>query len=52
MTFHLDYKILNPAASIYERYQNYADRMQAAFDDIELLKKVIAEHTEKLQEIS
>lgn len=38
--------------STYERYKNYADRMQAAFDDIEIMKKVIAEHSEKLQKIS
>jgi len=36
----------------YNRYRNYADRMEAAFDDIELLKKVVAEHSEKLQKIS
>lgn len=38
--------------STYERYKNYADKMQAAFDDIEIMKKVIAEHSEKLQKIS
>jgi len=36
----------------YNRYKDYADRMEAAFDDIELLKKVVAEHSEKLQKIS
>ena len=38
--------------STYERYKNFADKMQAAFDDIEIMKKVIAEHSEKLQKIS
>lgn len=36
----------------YNRYKDYADRMEAAFDDIELLKKVVSEHSEKLQKIS
>lgn len=36
----------------YRRYRDYADKMQSAFDDIELLKKVVAEHSEKLQKIS
>ena len=36
----------------FNRYKNYADKMEAAFDDIELLKKVVAEHSRKLQNIS
>lgn len=36
----------------YNRYKDYADKMDAAFADIELLKKVVAEHSEKLQKIS
>lgn len=36
----------------YNRYKDYADKMQAAFEDIELLKKVVSEHSEKLQKIS
>jgi hypothetical protein len=36
----------------YNRYQDYADKMEAAFADIELLKKVVTEHSEKLQKIS
>lgn len=36
----------------YNRYKNYADKMQAAFDDIDILKKVVSEHSEKLQKIS
>lgn len=36
----------------YNRYKDYADKMQAAFDDIELMKKVIAEHSEKLRKLA
>ncbi|NBH86953.1 hypothetical protein D7X88_19185 [bacterium C-53] len=36
----------------YNRYKDYADKMEAAFADIELLKKVVTEHSEKLQKIS
>ncbi len=36
----------------FNRYKDYADKMDAAFDDIELLKKVVAEHSRKLQNIS
>lgn len=36
----------------YERYRNYADKMDAAFADIELLKKVVTEHSEKLQKLA
>lgn len=38
--------------STYERYINYTDKMESVFADIELIKKVIAEHSEKLQKIS
>lgn len=38
--------------STYERYKNNADKMEAAFADLELLKKVVADHSEKLQKIS
>ncbi|MBT9777477.1 hypothetical protein GPL15_13280 [Clostridium sp. MCC353] len=38
--------------STYNRYQSNSDRMEAAFTDIELMKKVLAEHSEKLQKIS
>lgn len=31
----------------YNRYKNYADKMDAAFADIELLKKVVRQHTIK-----
>ena len=36
----------------YNRYKNYADKIESVFDDIEILKKVVAEHSEKLQKIS
>lgn len=36
----------------YSRYKTYADKMAAAFVDIDLLKKVVAEHSEILQKIS
>ncbi|MCM1179707.1 MAG: hypothetical protein NC347_05600 [Clostridium sp.] len=38
--------------STYERYKNYAEKIESAFADIEIMKKVIAEHSEKLQKIS
>jgi len=36
----------------YNRYKDYVDKMESAFDDIELLKKVVSEHSQKLQNIS
>ncbi len=36
----------------YDRYKDYADKMDAAFADIELLKKVVSEHSEKLQKLA
>lgn len=36
----------------YDRYKDYADRMEAVFDDVELLKKVVSEHSQKLKNIS
>lgn len=30
----------------------YADKMEAAFADIELLKKVVSEHSEKLEKLA
>lgn len=38
--------------STYDRYKNYAERMEANFDNTELLKKVVEEHGKKLQKIS
>ena len=31
----------------YNRYKDYADKMEAAFEDIEILKKVVSENREK-----
>lgn len=36
----------------YNRYKDYAEKMEAAFEDIEILKKVVSEHSEKLKKIS
>lgn len=36
----------------YNRYKNYADKMDGVFVDVGVLKKVVTEHSEKLQEIS
>ena len=36
----------------YNRYKYYAEKMEAAFADIEIMKKVIAEHSEKLQKLA
>ncbi len=36
----------------YSRYKDYADKMADAFVDIDLLKKVVSEHSERLQKIS
>ena len=33
----------------YSRYRNYSDKMETAFEDIGLLKKVVSEHSIKLQ---
>ena len=34
----------------YEQYQNAADRMEGVALDVELLKRVVAEHSEKLNQ--
>ena len=36
----------------YNRYKDHADKMEAAFVDIDLLKKVVSEHSEKLQKLA
>lgn len=36
----------------YRRYQRDCDRMETVFDDVDLLKKVVAEHSEKLQKLA
>lgn len=36
----------------YHRYQNDADKMEDALEDIDLLKKVVAEHSEQLHKLA
>lgn len=36
----------------YRRYQQNNDKMETAFDDIALLKNVVADHSEKLQKLA
>ena len=36
----------------YNRYKDDADKMDAAFVDIDLLKKVVTEHSERLQKLA
>lgn len=36
----------------YNRHKDYADKIEAALADIEIMKKVIAEHSEKLQKLA
>ncbi|MCM1047611.1 MAG: hypothetical protein NC433_04215 [Clostridiales bacterium] len=38
--------------STYDRYKDYVDRMDNAFSDIELLKNVVSDHSEKLQKLA
>lgn len=38
--------------STYKRYQDGSDHIDAMKSDIEIMKKVITEHSEKLQKIS
>ena len=35
----------------YNRYKDYVDKMDATFSDVELLKKVVEEHSKILQKI-
>lgn len=36
----------------YRRYQRNNDKMEAAFDDIDLLKKTVVDHGERLQKLA
>lgn len=36
----------------YRRYVNYADKMDEAFSDVELLKTVVSSHSTKLQQLA
>lgn len=38
--------------STFERYQKEADTMERTVQDVEILKKVVTEHSKKLQSIS
>lgn len=38
--------------STYNRYANGIEKLDAIIQDIDILKKVVAEHSEKLQKIS
>lgn len=38
--------------STFNRYKNAADRMEAAIEDVELLKKTVADHSEKLKRLA
>ncbi len=35
--------------STYQRYKDHADRMEQTYEDVALLKKVVASHSEMLQ---
>ena len=36
----------------YTRYKEYADRMDSTFSDVDLLKRVVAEQSEKIQKLA
>ena len=36
----------------YRRYRDYADRIEAVFDDVDIMKKVITEHSRELQKLA
>lgn len=36
----------------YKRYQKNADKMEIVYEDVDLLKKVVAEHSEKFQKLA
>jgi hypothetical protein len=38
--------------STYERYQDYTEKMDAMQADIDIIKKIVIEHSEKLQKTS
>lgn len=38
--------------STYDRYKNDVDRMETAFDDIEMLKQTVARHSEQLRKMA
>lgn len=44
--------IISCYTDTYNRYKDNTYKMEAAFDDIGLLKKMVSEHSQKLQNIS
>ena len=36
----------------YTRYKEYADKMDSTFSDVDLLKRVVAEQSEKIQKLA
>ena len=36
----------------FKRYRDYAEKMNSTFEDVDLLKKVVMEHSEKLQKLA
>lgn len=36
----------------FKRYRDYAEKMDSTFEDVDLLKKVVMEHSEKLQKLA
>lgn len=36
----------------YRRYRDNADRMEAVYEDVDLMKKVLAEHSRQLQKLA
>lgn len=36
----------------YRRYQSYGDKMDSVFTDVDLLKKTVSSHSEKLQKLA
>ena len=36
----------------YNRYQKNSDKMEAVYDDVSLLKRVVTDHSEKLQKLA
>lgn len=44
--------IMSCYTSTYERYKLYGDKMDSVFADVDLLKKTVAAHSEKLQKLA
>ena len=36
----------------FRRYQDYGDKMESVCEDVDLLKKVVMSHSEKLQKLA